>query len=134
MREIKFRAWHNQLKVMIPIDHQYQLNIRDKNWEITDLRIGCKVMDNWRDNDKGNILMQFTGLLDKLGKEIYEGDIIEWEMVKYKYAIRAKVYFESSCPSYYVDLKGFPERLFSERMRFIHVIGNIYENPELLKD
>lgn len=55
-REIKFRAWNN-----------------GQMWEIFDLLNPKEPIDNW---PKGNILMQFTGLKDKNGKEIYEGDVV----------------------------------------------------------
>ncbi|MFA5652471.1 MAG: YopX family protein, partial [Candidatus Paceibacterota bacterium] len=70
------------------------------------------------------VIMQFTGLLDKNGKEIYEGDIV---IMKHpdKDKILAKfeivIDFENDC----VD--GW-------RSEQLEVIGNIYENPELLKD
>ena len=61
-------------------------------------------------NEKG-ILMQFTGLLDKNGKEIYEGDITNVGIVEW-------------------DHGQFTERLYAPDD--IEVIGNIYSNPELL--
>jgi uncharacterized phage protein (TIGR01671 family) len=78
-------------------------------------------------------LMQFTGLLDKNGKEIYEGDIVicinghegvvEWE--------------KSDCcfnvTGYYNASNDYPSMAFMEGQPF-EVIGNIYENPELLED
>lgn len=69
------------------------------------------------------ILMQFTGLLDKNGKEIYEGDIYKW----------------GNTPPEYKEIPRYPDRLFhliGERVLLpedIEIIGNIYENPELIK-
>jgi len=68
-------------------------------------------------------LMQFTGLIDKNGKEVFEGDIIER---LYRYEVRFKNgyffgYNKKGCLSVF------------EIRNDMTVIGNIYENPELLK-
>jgi len=79
-------------------------------------------------------IFQFTGLKDKEGKEIYEGDIIEYKIefdkkTKYKTVIKD------------IDLIfGFREFQYDEYSNFntnlntIKIIGNIYENPELLNE
>jgi uncharacterized phage protein (TIGR01671 family) len=67
---------------------------------------------------------QFTGLLDKNGKEIYEGDILGWESCEgTKNQIRWAVEFSPS--------RGF--KTWSSSKNDEIIIGNIYENPELLK-
>lgn len=112
MREIKFRAWDG--KSMFNVE---QITFNEAIW-------GC---------DKGRgvsivfqphiILMQFTGLHDKNGKEIYEGDILCWP--KYegkKNQIRWVVEWNN-------DRAGWTD--WSPRNE-AEVIGNIYENPELL--
>ena len=79
------------------------------------------------------ILMQFTGLIDKNGKEVYEGDIVihDSEKIVVSYGIQSVDAFEGAgfnLWSFYGEkLGGF--RLQSE----IEIIGNIFENPELLK-
>ena len=83
-----------------------------------------------RDISKRFILMQYTGLKDKNGKEIYEGDIFTCEIGGTK-----QIY-----PIEVIDLRDFYEKLdtVDSYMRVnensIEVIGNIYENPELLKE
>jgi len=75
------------------------------------------------------IFMQYTGLKDKNGKEIYEGDLLEadWpnpskvEFVNGKYM---KSFFD------YANDRFVPEIIVTDQDE---VIGNIYENPELLK-
>ncbi len=86
------------------------------------------------------ILMQFTGLKDKNGKEIYEGDIYESKNVnktKTNYAVfwdkeecRYKIIFYSK-PIYDKGKKWVIVDLLPSN--WVKVIGNIYENPELLK-
>lgn len=75
------------------------------------------------------VLMQFTGLHDKNGKEIYEGDVISWRSYK------GECYYDNGR----FWIKGFsctwqddPSDAFSEGEP-LEVIGNVYENPELLK-
>lgn len=80
------------------------------------------------------IRRQFTGLLDKNGKEIYEGDIVEHndEMYAVEYGIQGVDAFEGvgwNLWSFKDGIEATGERLTSE----IEVIGNIYENPKLLK-
>jgi uncharacterized phage protein (TIGR01671 family) len=84
-------------------------------------------------------LMQFTGLLDKNGKEIWGGDILRFWEGEHR-ECKEEVYFESGT----FGTKGFngisalvekmpkDDRLF-DILSFAEVIGNIYENPELLK-
>lgn len=66
MREIKFRAWEKDLKEIIPVD--------DINFQ----RRQVNTQHVWRFFEEVE-LMQFTGLKDKNGKEIYEGDIVTSE-------------------------------------------------------
>ena len=78
-------------------------------------------------------LMQYTGLHDKYGKEIYEGDIlkIDWDDGRYpEHIIEKAVYWDDDDACWQLGEGGSPKK---DAKNHMEVIGNIYENPELLK-
>jgi hypothetical protein len=109
MREIKFRAWNKKHNIMV-------------SWE--QMKVDNTVTICFGSVDSVRELMQFTGLLDKNGKEIYEGDII-----KEKFDGLTKIEWGENC-SCCSKVVGF---IFGSGYKDVEVIGNIYENPELLK-
>lgn len=119
MREIKFRAWDDKTKVM-SFDESMGDVLCEKEYDKPHL-----------------ILMQFTGLKDKKGKEIYEGDIIK---VKDHPDFSALgeigfVFWDNEEQSYFYGVKdGWSDLLCTPETKQLEVIGNIYENPELIKE
>jgi hypothetical protein len=112
-REIKFRAW-------------------DKTTNTGMLSCDWKWLGERADHISDYILMQYTGLKDKNGKEIYEGDVIS--LGKHPYEVG---WGEDGFESYYgytgVVLRGaYEESTDSTSATKWEIIGNIYENPELL--
>lgn len=119
MREIKFRAWDEQNKVM-----EYKVNVND----------GKPVKYGYQWFNHGNTihdseLMQYTGLKDKNGKEIYEGDLIKVDD-EHLYIICFRVQDSGYIGS---NEYGYDEQDLCYLACNYEVIGNIYENPELLK-
>jgi len=110
MREIKFRAWHRHLNRML----------ESKDWH----HYGPHLIGGSLESDD-HILMQYTGLKDKNGKEIYEGDILSKEPF-------LKVVFENGGFCFSNDLASGSDRISQDRVSRLHVIGNIHENQELL--
>lgn len=108
MRDIKFRAWDKQFKEMIDLPFPPRSAWFEKDGE--------GGPDDFE-------IMQYTGLKDKNGKEIYEGDILTCEGEKDNRVVA----FDRA--SFFV--LGIP--LFNVVEDFIEVIGNIYENQELVK-
>lgn len=125
MREIKFRAWDTEEnKWYKPVYRAYE----GKLFEILIGMNGCVVTRNMDGVGIGLPrfeIMQYTGLKDKNGKEVYEGDFL---------IAGDKVYtvvFEDGC-SIIRNTTGATPLWFVET-ESTEVIGNIYENPELLK-
>jgi len=122
MREIKFRVWdNNQIKYDITgelLGHYQTLNAFFKK---------CR--------ERQVPIMQYIGLKDKNGQEIYEGDIIE---IKNKICY---ITYETCTASYHLVFKGGTSYQYERYkldnsmsvLEFFEIIGNIYENPELLK-
>lgn len=133
MREIKFRAWHKAHEIMCKVISLYQFDrgkvIQLQLYGFNNL-IPVAAVE----------LMQFTGLLDKNGREIYEGDIVSASWYSYieplDYAYGIVTYFEGY-GAYLIanqDCSEHKEITSGGCYHFeIEVIGNIYENPELLK-
>lgn len=118
MREIKFRAWDNLNKYMWDV-MQY-LPYAGRIWTV-------KIQHNWGQSymcDEFELL-QFTGLLDKNGKEIYEGDILSTYPVLWneKYNVQVK----------WIDWCWISNwMMWKFQAQNSEIIWNIYENPELL--
>lgn len=123
-REIKFRAWHKDLKKMFKIG-QITLEKGIWNFEPNDRDfIGMSIP-----YQPSFVLMQYTGLHDKNGKEIYEGDIVK---IKYRDEDIGKVIYEHN--GFSIDVTNMNKNYgrVSFVNNFMEVIGNIYDNPELL--
>jgi uncharacterized phage protein (TIGR01671 family) len=119
MREIKFRAWKTQC----------QCNCI-WSWErLQKIRYGKP--ENNIFNDPDYILMQYTGLKDKNGKEIYEGDILKHVGSVCAGTGICKVTFNTCAHFVMNEVKDGYEFYIDGKDE--EVIGNIYENPELLK-
>lgn len=126
MREIKFRAWNENLREMISID--------SIEWDLCgvgDDQISGYTNSDWVHKIPTNEveLMQYTGLKDKNGKEIYEGDIVKHIAEIKKDIIIGPVIFKEGC--FAIKTKFGDKYLYTGTNE---VIGNIYENKYLLGD
>jgi uncharacterized phage protein (TIGR01671 family) len=104
MREIKFRAWDEDEMIYFRLENLSSGLVGDKDNHISSME-----------------LMQYTGLKDKNGKEVYEGDIIrDCNGLDCTWVVQ---WIDSEACYGGLDWCGNPNE----------VIGNIYENPELME-
>jgi len=162
MKELKFRAWDKERKRMFRV---WKLTFSGINHpEVSELmdrphpRFGLEEAE-LKHHPLDTIIMQYTGLKDKDGKEIYEKDIIKahleskwdkrkktWTAVEY---LRGRVIYDEKHGVYVINHDGYFYRAHPEcdlavntsmgnnlplhNFVALEVIGNIYENPDLLK-
>lgn len=132
-REIKFRAWHEERKQMYSFDIMWG-NFNTGNGYIGMIPFGEELDHGSSFTRKGNRelidphnceIMQYTGLKDKNGKDIYEGDIVSF--LTHKKSDRGQIVWQDC--GFVVDI---PKHDWTDISNDMEVIGNIYENPELL--
>ncbi|MES0444931.1 MAG: YopX family protein [Desulfobacterales bacterium] len=121
MREIKFRAWDKTGECMVPWNAMTQTAFNDNKMNLLyDIMCGHRL----------NVeLMQYTGLKDKNGKEIYEGDIIKTgQLDSHVNSVewRSVVKYENEKAMFTVD--SMPLQFEGDFMP--EVIGNIYEEED----
>lgn len=133
MREVKFRAWDKITKQIFEVK-QIDFNAIERNVYgfIAYKSIFGGVYESLSFRSFNNVeLMQYTGLKDKHGKKIYDGDIIEISYKNSSIKQNAKVVYEKGC--FFADLGDRIAYYIYEVDDKCEVIGNIYENKELLK-
>jgi|SaaInlV_100m_DNA_5_1039725.scaffolds.fasta_scaffold02844_5 hypothetical protein len=112
-REIKFRAWNGQvMREYVRIEPS-----KDMSW----------VIQPFPNVSGVRAVMQFIGRLDKNGKDIYEGDV-----VKQFNGLTAECKWDSQFAGFVYDKEGMVDVESSHNS--VEVIGNVFENPELLEN
>lgn len=128
MRELKFRAWDKENKEMF-----FAGDLRFYGKEV--LATDCW----WGENcvspgvKRSTILMQYTGLKDKNGVEIYESDIVKYWLPTLKKEHIGVVSWNKDFAGFWLEGKKWSE-IDWMKLGKIEVIGDIYQHPELLED
>jgi len=138
-RTIKFRAWDKITDQMYNWNDIYSIHRGfklegDNNY--SDIKLTCSMPDGSGFKPYDFELMQYTGLKDKNGVEIYEKDVVSYSehyIGDHRYSAgRGVVEFDNG--SFFINESEFSPELCREEIEneHIEIIGNIYENPELV--
>ena len=153
MREIKFRAWDKKYEVMRPVieyfrPYKYIPVTTKAGYQSIRSEVGDEVFWGFgtpEAGEEGYIIMQYTGLKDANGKEIYENDVVKY-VAGENYQNTGVVIWVDEKNSF--NLKTYPfmcgfvihneqenktDKFEWDETNYMEVIGNIYENPELLE-
>lgn len=130
MSEIKFRAWLKAEKKIVEV---VLIDFWNKKVVVADPEdpagFGTVNFDNV-------VLILYTGLKDKNGREICEGDIVELHTPAEGIIGRYIVKWDEVAACFYLEgnWEIAPDEIWEHSQSWLTVIGNIYENPELLRE
>lgn len=134
MREIKFRAWNKFNEEMLKVS---AIALERNCFKTSSYVIGSQPHFYDEHNDchaiADCVLMQYTGFTDKNGVKIYEGDIVNCR----EYECFGRISWHEDMGAFMFDIVyeggGFDAEWIIDYADHLEVIGNIYENPELLE-
>ena len=126
MREIKFRVWDKERKIMYYLsDDRWGFGGNSEysvlSWE-----------DVFAEQYDELISLQYIGRKDKNGEEIYNGDIVEFNNYENGEMYKGLVVFHDC--SFCIDVFDDYDYRYMRKFHYIKILGNKYENPELLKE
>ena len=131
MRDIKFRCWDTENKEMLEVQ---ELDYEDSYNGQPMIR--TTMYSDYFDTED-MILMQYVGLKDKNEKEIYEGDIVKFRFKDDREEfpdLIGYIEYQTTFTAFRIMSNQGSFKIDITEIKFIEVIGNIYENPELLEE
>ncbi|HAK0912954.1 TPA: hypothetical protein H1100_002092 [Listeria monocytogenes] len=139
MRDIEYRAFVKETKKMLPVT-DLCFNETEAAGVSGCGNANCTLCVDWYSFDDV-VLMQYTGLKDKNGKKIFEGDIVAFSEDDFHvFNSQVEYFLEDGYPAFDIKVPStyyFDSNVFSEvsmsGLYEIEVIGNIHENPDLLE-
>lgn len=126
----RYRAWDKEFKEMVQVDalvfEEQLIKATYKNGNVV------------KEDLKNYVLMQSTGLTDKNGKEIFEGDILSIETDEENVKVKLEVSWDSKHALFVFDSKKYNAKealgeLFEDNPYPFKIIGNVWEDPELVE-
>lgn len=125
MTPLRFRAWHKSKKTMHPVTALYFFEGHDFLQLSVDSDEGEQQLEQAADY----IVMQSTGLTDRNGKEIFEGDVVRWQCDGEPPEGIFRVVWEDA---HWILVDGKASPWYLGGRKHLTVIGNVYESPDLL--
>ena len=140
MREIKFRVWHKRWKVMSPPIEIWHIDDAIYELEAIAKQKGVPIDSIDSTSREDLVYMQYTGLRDRNGKEIYEGDIVKANIDGYE----CLAVIDYSNAFFWVRVIDAPEGSNIKRgmgvgligdngiVKFVEIIGNVFEDKPIV--
>ncbi|TWM59942.1 YopX family protein [Bacillus paralicheniformis] len=125
MREIKFRAWNKELKKFVYSGDAVMILEEDGTLDIHETFHWDQDFESVSDKI---VLLQYTGLKDETGREIWEGDIR-----KDVWGRKFKVVYDNDLAAFYGEYINGPSESLADCGPDSEYLGTVYENPELLE-
>ena len=123
-RQIKFRVWNGYEMV-----EDVTVGKHGAFWTSGISESDNQSLGNTTKYDNYLAVMQFTGLHDKNGKEIYEGDLVKLDGSNETWEI---LWLDAGLTAFTLDKRGLTNSLW-RFPKTIEIIGNVFENPDLVK-